>query len=476
MGRLRHLEGERPWSKVVGHFEQRMLSNLDALVSLAYESSPPGPADREAAYCGRDETELPTCCDVTVELERYHRENPMDVDRAFVRSFVLGCLRGEEPVRAAVMGLRRAQPHTLPAHARALALAPNPAIRQAMEKLCFDESPRLVRLGVDVLRLRREASFAPVAMLLSHSDVAVRRSAAITLATTEDREAAARLLAASLDNELDGTVEGAIAEALCRLDHPLGLMLARERLMEERKLPGSLPRRARATFVRLLALAGAPCDLELLLGVAERPSEIALLGWFGHVGAAEHLLAVLDEPAPSLSFGALDETRLQAAARALQRITGALDPADSPARLGARPDAVDPGPARWRQWWAERGSDLKATVKLRAGRPYTPQATLDELDQDGVPQDVRRIAELEIALLSGGVHLLEVNDWLPRQSAAIASLRAHFAQPPACGASRLHAPGEWLAKRVGQRRPGAVKARHSAGRAGSQPAQRRRLS
>ncbi|MBW2458576.1 MAG: hypothetical protein JRI68_29020 [Deltaproteobacteria bacterium] len=206
MSRLCHLDGDRPWSSVVVRFEERVLANLDAVMGLcrpdlapaaprlepvvvppvdaeqpgedqtpnddwpspvpvSSDSEPsdgqttagdrmPPPPDRvvgkdpsglatPTVTTGLPPLELVTTVELSAALADYTGEAPGDADRAFVRSFVLGSLDGEQPVRAAVMSLRRAPRATLASHGRAFSLAPNPAIVAEMEKLCHDDEPQL---------------------------------------------------------------------------------------------------------------------------------------------------------------------------------------------------------------------------------------------------------------------------------------------------------------------------------------------
>ncbi|RLB62391.1 MAG: hypothetical protein DRI90_09175 [Deltaproteobacteria bacterium] len=478
MGRLCHLDEDRLWSSVITRFEQRLLANLDALIALgradlvptgplpepdevsrASEEQPGGePATEKLATdepatengASPEPVELASTVDVIAALAGYTGESPADADRAFVRSLVLGSLAGEQPVRAAMMSIQRAHRSTLPAHRRALSLAPNPAITTEMKTLSLDDEPRLVALALDVLDARGQPTLAQATTLIAHPHVVVRCSAAAALAHCHERAVAAELVASQLDAELDDRALVALAEALLRLDDRRGLTSVRARLSEEQELPGAMARRARFQCLTLLALAGDGSDVPALLSLAEQPRELELLGWHGDPAAVEPLLEVLAEPAPpTLHSGG--ESRPLAAARALERITGATGHDQAPRGLGFRTDAVDRSLPRWRDWWSENQEQFSADTKYRNGEPFTISASLAELQRDGVPQDVRQHALLELALLSGGVPVPRLDDWSARFVTALGDLARHFRQFDGVTTGRLHGAGEWPTRRLGER-------------------------
>ena len=210
--------------------------------------------------------------------------------------------------------------------------------------------------------------------------------------------------------------------------------------------------------MRLLALAGGAEDLELLLLLARTPHEVSLIGWHGHAGAVEPLLGVLQERASSLLLGgALGESRPQAAARALQRITGAIESDDEPppeASQFARSDAVTTHVGRWREWYEAHRDELSHRTKYRFGKPYRPAASLDELVRPSVAFDVRSLVELEVALVAGAgatSTLRDLEDWVACQRDGVALTRHHFEKYEQAPTTALHVEGEWPAQRLGKR-------------------------
>jgi hypothetical protein len=253
-----------------------------------------------------------------------------------------------------------------------------------------------------------------------------------------------------LDDELDDEAAGSMAETLLRRDHPRGLSYVRTRLNEEGLCRFSVSRRGRSTMLRLLALAGDGTDLDLLGSLMHSPDEVALIGWFGHAGVVEALLHIVSEPEPPSLLGALGDSRPQAAARALQRITGAMEPEVSSGAHG-RADAVPTDPERWRSWWREHHKDFSHRIKYRHGQPYTVDATLDELRRPGVPADSRALAALELALVAGTPVAPHVGQWVARQTDAIALAGRQLQGASSSTSMPRHAPGEWLTQRLGKR-------------------------
>ena len=95
-----------------------------------------------------------------------------------------------------------------------------------------------------------------------------------------------------------------------------------------------------------------------------------------------------------------------------------IRPQGAPAADGSLVDA-----APWRAFWARARGELGGHHKLRFGRPYTPAATLDELEA-AAPAAARADAALELAIVTRGASLLETDDWVARQRAVLSAARA----------------------------------------------------
>jgi hypothetical protein len=408
---LRRLVGGQPWTDAA-RFEQRLLDNLDALVSLGRD--PDGRPTREAATF-----------DLLGELQRYHREVAFpDPGRAFALAFVLGCVDGEPPIRAALLALRVARRETLASFGEGLALASSPRIGPALEGLLADVDPAVAAVALDVLRARREASFGTAATFLGHPDERVAIAAARLLAVVEQHAAASALLRRLLERDPEGPVAAAAAESLAAMGDPAGLAFARRRLEDG----DALPDEARLPFVRLLALGGGVRDKALLWdSLGQAPEDARAAGWFGHAELVEWLirsLAAANEvrratgPWP-LAFEA-------AAAGALHRITGAALEDPPGGSIEREPGALAIEAEGWAAYWEREHARFAPETKHRFGQPYSPQLTLDELEGPS-PHDVRTDAALELAIASGGALRLETGDWVARQRARLAEARARYA-------------------------------------------------
>jgi hypothetical protein len=168
------------------------------------------------------------------------------------------------------------------------------------------------------------------------------------------------------------------------------------------------------------------------------------VGWVGHPDLLEWLLGSLDaanEARRSRGLGGGPTAFEAAAARALGRILG--NPAAPEGARGAPPLdglAVDAG-----FWRRVRASRVAGPVqRLRFGRPYTPEATLDELEAEASPA-TRVDAALELAIVSRGAALLEPFDYVARQRAVLDAARA------ALGGDGAYPPGAFAGARLAER-------------------------
>lgn len=429
LGLLRAPEGPRvAWVPGPADFEQRLLNCLDALIALGHPFQSAGGEGR---------------FDVLAALLEYAGDSFVpDPARGFARAFVLGCVAGEDTVRAAVIGLRQSHRMTYLAQRDALALAPSPGIGQAMRKLAQSGGSALVRVALDVLRLRWEGTFEVAAPFIAHPEASVRSAAARCLSVAQAREPAIRLLERRLDMEDDDRVLAVVAEGLLRLDAPSGLATARDRLVEELSSPGSLSPAARIDFARLVGIAGGASDAELLLRLLEQsPQEASAAGAHGHPALVPALINALQK-----SEGiAARASYLQAAARALHRITGLglLDVEPKPAIEAGEPVAES---SFWYSRWSAAQKRFEAIQKYRYGKPYSPLATVSEAEADEVTTDRRGDCELELAIVSGGTSRLQVRDWVARQKAELRVMRERFAAAERGG----YEPGLFPAARLGR--------------------------
>jgi hypothetical protein len=429
LGLLRAPDGPSvAWAPGPTDFEQRLLCSLDALIALGHPY-------QSVAGDGR--------FDVLAALLDYAGDSFVpDPARAFSRAFVLGCVAGEDTVRAAVIGLRQSHRMTYLAQRDALALAPNPAIGAAMRKLCGSGSSALVRVALDVLRLRWEGTFEAAAPFVAHPEASVRAAAARCLSVAQAREPAIQLLERRLEMEDDDRILAVVAESLLRLDAASGLTVTREKLIEELASPGALSPAARIDFTRLLGIAGGATDAEILLRLLDQsPQEASAAGLHGHPALVPALIAALKQSEGVASRAAY----VISAGRALHRITGLglLDMDPKPAIEAAEPPAES---SFWQGRWAEAEKRFEAIQKYRFGRPFTPSSTLSEAEAEEVMTDRRTDCELELAILSGGASRFHARDWVVRQKAELRVLRERFGAVLRGG----YEPGVWPAARLGK--------------------------
>lgn len=407
LGHLRLPAGGSPWTPALRAFEDRLLADLDAVAALG----------GRVVYDGAPSLQL----DVLAELLVWADDAPcQDPARAFARAFVLGCMDGDDALRAALVALRQSPLDTHEAQRSALSLASSPAIERAMEGLAMGDDARLSAFALEVLRARGEGSMAVAPALAGHPDEQVRRGAALLLGASREREAARALLSGMLAVERAAPVVAAAAESLVRLGAREGLLAARAALAA-----GGPFEAAEEDLLRVVAVAGGPADATALVGALRaRPSEatVQAVGWHGHPGSVEPLLDVFAEASPEL---------WPSLAGALRRITGfEVEPSQAGAGMFAA-------------WWAERwdrfGSadeqrlDGGLPCRYRFGQPHMQAATIEELKGVSSPA-AREAAALELAVLTGGAVRLEPSGWVAAQLGALGAAREGLARRP----------GDWL--------------------------------
>ena len=291
--------------------------------------------------------------------------------------------------------------------------------------------------ALGVLRYRRQGAYGPAVLLLAHPDAAVAAAAVRCLGTVPERRAAASVLRYVLSRDPVDAVALPAAEVLLALGDPAGLVFVRAKLETESVAP-AFSDDARVAYLRLLGLAGEAADRELFFrSVEPSPRDAAAVGWLGHPD--------LGRLAPRLARGgqrgaARQGSRRRAPRPSRRRRRGRCNASWGSPGYGAEPGSagrspiVDPSAEvtadgilvdapPWRAFWQQARSRFTGQQKLRFGRPYTPAATLDELEADA-PSTTRADAALELAIISRGVALLETDDWVARQRAVLTVARA----------------------------------------------------
>jgi 3-oxoacyl-[acyl-carrier-protein] synthase-1 len=425
-GSLRRTHPDEPWSNAA-RFEQRLLNATDALAALAI--SEPG----ERGGSG-----------VVAQLLSYATETAFaDSGRAFAGAFLLANLDGDDAARALLLAVRQSHPLTRAAQEDALCLGSSTALLGALERWIWDGDPVFSRLALSVLRFRRAVKPALLLPLLTHPDPVVLEAVVRALGASPP-EQRAEVSAALIELAQESPAERvlvALAESLILLASPSGVALAATGLATALDRPTTLSHGARLALLRLLCLAGGPAHAALILRCLQAfraPEAVEAVGWFGHAGMVEPLLAELasENEARERALGAPWPYEI-AAARALVRITGAyLEDAEDAFGLGLSVSA-----AAWKSHWDERRVDFGGDCKYRFGQPYHPMATLDELAERDSTSLARSYASLELAALAIPGMTIEPGDWVARQRSEIEAARERFAKGEiACEA------GQWTSQ------------------------------
>jgi HEAT repeat len=396
-------------------FEQRLLCNVDAFAALGGAVLP------------------------LISLYNAEAKIP-DPERAFAVALTLGCIEGSDAAGAAVMILKQSAPETFPGFVEGFSLAPSPAVDGAMADLCRSPRADLVAVALDVLHARGAVTEDVIVPLLDHPEPEIALRVARALGRALPRDQAAPVLERMAAEAADPELFAAAVESLLRRRHGEAWALLRKTIAA----PASPAHASRA--LGLLCLAGRASDLDAVvaaLRAAPSASLVRMAGRYGHTGVLPALLERLGDDDPEV---------VAAAAEALERITGAglretveePWPIDLPAgaeEAHALPvpthavNKVVADPLRWRTWLDEHARDLPAAAKLR-GVPFTPMQIVDELEAKATPPDRRAEAALELAVVTGLASLFSPADWVARQRAHLAELRARVA-------SLAAVPGVW---------------------------------
>lgn len=355
-------------------FEQRLLDNIDAFVSLGERALP--------------------------SVTLFHAEAPApDPARAFAVALTLGSIEGTAPIDIAVATMKAAAPEELPAFAEGFTLAPSPAIDVELPALFAAPNPALAGLALDVLGARGTLPIDTGERILERNDPSLFGKLARAFGT-----AGAKSKAIAALNELlarEPSLFFLATKSLLRRGDPH----VRDRLRE--RLPSSF---------WLLALSGRGTDAPLLLDAftgptASLPTNIRALGRFGSVAAIPVLIGLLDSK---------DEGVPEAAAWALDFMTGAGLVASkevpwSPNAEATRTVTV-PVVDRdvWDGWYARMKPQLDPRSKLRYGRPFVPSMIADELRSNGSVLH-RADAAFELVVATGLGMRFEIGDWVVRQ-------------------------------------------------------------
>jgi len=385
-------------------FEQRLLNNLDYLVSLGGIALP------------------------LIPIFHAESESP-DPARAFAVAFTLGCIAGTDTVDVAIAALKQSPPEERSGFVEGWWLAPNPAIDEALGDVLGHPKAAIAAVALETLAARGSLSADAVPWVETRGDPGLTRILAGALGTNLPSTKAIRVLEAMIERAgEDDALFLASTESLLRRGHARARELTRLALNSS-----SSARVGRAAW--LLCVSAGADDADLLVGTAKaQPSQLLArgLGRFGHVDAVPVLVELLTHE---------DEGLGEAAADALDCIAGPVlrETVEEPWDLGAPPEAlavegapppptrkvqkVIRDPRRWQEWYSRIGSKLDRKKRWRAGVPFSLAQIVDELEaKDGTPER-REAATLELAIATGIDHRFSPRDWVARQHERIAEAR-----------------------------------------------------
>jgi uncharacterized protein (TIGR02270 family) len=242
----------------------------------------------------------------------------------------------------------------------------------------------------------------------------------------------------------DAGVRHAALEAAVRA----GVRGARERWRAAVKQGGSA---TAPGDLEKLGIYGAPEDLGHLVAALDRPdlaaSALRGLGWLGHPGAAEPLLARMADPGAGrlaghafvTIFGVDLEAEGLSAVRA-DASAAANGAADEPLEIDPYEGLPSPDPQALARWWKANAARFPLTTRWRAGAAFStaaPAATLRSgrlADRPAAAMDVV-LAIREAPLLCTGDFAVRQRRWLDRHlgGGSGAARRPPGAESPAPG-------------------------------------------
>lgn len=393
LGNLRRLYDHEPWGDAA-KFEQRLLDNLDAVVSLEMPLDPTAPrlGLAEAIFTYATEWTIP------------------DYGRTFALAFTLCCLDSETAMRWVTLALRRSHPRTFPAFVDAFVLGSNPAIDRALAELCRSDESALVEVALEAMTRRGRPDMASVVLVLMRPSASLAVKS-IALATRLPTASAMPLLTRLLDNA-DPLIAAHAASALLTLGEARGPKHLRA-LLQQARQDEPLHRLARQVAFEALCLLGSPFDRSLLAVEANAvPENIPWLGWHGH---PDHLPTLIEAARRAALAGTFPEC--ERIVVGLERMCGLGAP-----RIGGfGPTEFDARLTAYVKAFEER-RPLQAE-RLRLGAAWSPSAVANELAARDTQQGVRPILARELAITTRGTVHVDVAGWTVQQERVLAAAK-----------------------------------------------------
>lgn len=393
LGSLRRLYDHEPWGDAV-RFEQRLLDNLDAVVSLEI------PLDTAMPRLGLAEALFAYATEWTIP----------DYGRTFVLAFTLCCLDSETAMRWVTLGLRRSNPKTFPAFIDAFVLGSNPSIDRALAELCRSDEPALVEVALEAMTRRGRPDMASVVLLLVRPSASLA-SKAIQLASRLPGPSALPLLSRLLDHS-NPLIAANAASALLTLGDPRGVKHLRALLQQPRQDEPNA-RAARQVAFEALCLLGSSFDRGALAVEANAiPDGLPWLGWHGHPDHLPALIEAARRAALSGTWAECDRVVI-----GLERMCGLGAP-----RLGGfGPTEFDAQLTAYVKAFEER-RPLQAE-RLRLGAAWSPSVVVSELSAKDTKQGIRPMLARELAIATKGTVHVDVSGWTVLQDRTLAAAR-----------------------------------------------------
>jgi HEAT repeat protein len=420
-----------PYGDVVHDRARNCLEDLAAMGAMRR------PTPDEAWWCPRTEERLLARLDALVAcgsealpaMVKLLEERPLpDPELTWANLFLFGSIAGDDALHAVqrVIGcVDLTAPGMTFAVADALSHAPHPGVVALVHPWLEHADAPFRVVAVTVLSRRDALGWEALEARLQDGDLDVRRAAARSLA----RRASPPPLAVfeKLLRDDDGEVVRAAMRASVLHRNDAGVRRAVEVVREPGGASGD------AAMVIAVSLAGEGFGL-LLHGVQTdtRPASVEALGWYGHLGAAQILIALLAHE---------DKEVQKAAALALWRLTGAPltddrpDPGysdENPAWTGTfrapeRAAKLTGDPAVWSQWWQKHGGRADTSKRHRFGHPWSVEDDLWEWEDHASSPVARGWCHLELVARTGRSLPFDMDAFIPTQEAQMAAWRAHLA-------------------------------------------------
>jgi len=393
LGNLRRLYDHEPWGDAA-KFEQRLLDNLDAVVSLEM------PLDPAMARLGLAEAVYAYATEWTVP----------DYGRTFALAFTMCCLDSETAMRWVTLALRRSNPKTYQAYVDAFVLGSNPSIDRTLAELCRSDEPALVQVALEAMARRGRPDMASLVLILMRPS-AILASKAMAVATRLPGPSALPLLNKLIDNS-NPIIATHAALSLLILGDAKGPKQLRAFLQQGRQDEPNA-KQARQVAFEGLCLLGSPFDRSLVAVEANaNPENIPWLGWHGH---PDHLPSLIEAARRAARAGTFPEC--DRIVTGIERMCGP----GAPRPGGFGPDEFDAQLAAYIKAFEEK-RPLNAE-RLRLGAAWSPSGVVAELADRNTKQGIRPTLARELAVITKGSVHLDVAGWTGQQDRVLAAAR-----------------------------------------------------